>query len=294
MDIGPPASFRETNATLPDTATWTSRTGQGQESDSCQAQDVHREDDPCTPMDTSEPPKNESAVKGVAAVASEQVSVVTEEPAANSLVSQVSLSHWASLTLDLSCLKEAASPEPEGAEALEAGGISPLELPPQKVSSDDTAGNVQAGASFRLDTGSSEGGQGPAVPSSSVKKSRSRQNLGLARVGRRKFEAQQDDTRSGDGGQGPAVGPGGVKKSGSKENLGLPRRGSREFREQQAAELAAVAADVSAWLGVLRGGVKRQGREGGWTGEEKAVMKRLAAAAGLGETIVRSKCGEQT
>lgn len=280
MDVGtaaePLGSTRQSEGQRA-VATWTHPCG-----DSCTARDGDsgrvREDmtsalggdETSTPMDTSEPPQNdEDAPAGGATalsgqprngvggaftpLASHPAGFVTDEPPANSLVSQVSLSHWANLTLDLACLNEMASPVPEAVESAELGDISPLELPPQKTWESPTttpAFSAGAGPSFRDGV----------------------------------------DTVAGKAGQDPPALCGGVKKSLSRENLGLPRRGSREFREQQAAELALVAADVTTWLGILRGGLKRQGRERGWTQEERAAAKRLASAALLGETIVQSKC----
>ncbi|GAQ84577.1 hypothetical protein KFL_001950100 [Klebsormidium nitens] len=310
MDIGPAAeplgSNRQSEGQRA-AATWTYPGDDScapQDGDSCKVQEgashAPAGDETCTPLDVSEPPRTDghaatarpeqlpSGDGGVfTPVASHQAAFVTEEPSANSLVSQVSLSHWANLTLDLACLKEAASPVPEEAESPELGDISPLELPPQKTWESPTttpAFSAGSGASFRdeIDTRAQGVGQGPANVPGGVKKSGSRDDLGLPSRGSREF-----DTEVGKAGGDPAAPFGDVKKSGSRENLGLPRRGSREFREQQAAELALVAADVTTWLDVLRGGLKRQARERGWTPEERAAAKHLASAAVLGETIVQ-------
>jgi hypothetical protein len=218
------------------------------------------EADTSTPMDVSEKPpapglggshpyvQTGTDSAGGRAVG-EREAFVDREPGRNSLVSQVSLSHWAGLSLDLSCLKEASSPLTEEGETPTPGGsISPFEL-------------------FSPEAPSTT----PVFPG----------GAGNQSIFRDAAEPQS-------GGTNTASILAGVAE---KWSQGAAEGGTayRPSEPQRALLPTEAAVDVASLLSVLRGGVKRQGGGGEWTGEERDAMAQLAQATSTNEAYVQSE-----
>jgi hypothetical protein len=220
-----------------------------------------REPDASTPMEVSETP----SVSGVGkshptyvqtgtdsaggGVVGEREAFVDREPGRNSLVSQVSLSHWAGLSLDLSCLKETSSPLTEECKTPTPGGsISPFELfsPEGRSTTPVFSGGAGNRSIFQDGVEFQSGGTNTASVLAGVAEKWS---------------------------QGEAEG----------ENVHRPLEAQRALPSMEA------AADVVSLLSVVRGGVKRQGGGGVWTGEERDAIAQLARATSTSEAYVQSE-----